>query len=228
MAIEIEEKFQVQAPIEEVWAFVMDPAKVASCMPGAKLEEVVDERNFVGSIRIKIGAISTAYKGKVQLTEVDEGARTVLMSAEGTETGGGTARGHMNSALHSLPDGGTELVATANVELTGRVMQVGSRMIQGVSHQLFKQFVAKAKKQLEGGGAAGATAAATATTAGATASATGAGAQASGQAAGTAAQHSAPAAADDSDAIRIPSLLFHALWDAIVGLWRRLTGTSPS
>ncbi len=223
MAIEIEEKFQVQAPIEEVWAFVMDPAKVASCMPGAKLEEVVDERNFVGSIRIKIGAISTAYKGKVQLTEVDEGARTVLMSAEGTETGGGTARGHMNSALHSLPDGGTELVATANVELTGRVMQVGSRMIQGVSHQLFKQFVAKAKKQLEGGGAAAAVAAPPGATAGAAAAS-----QAAGEAAGTTAQHSAPAAADDSDAIRVPSLLFHALWDAIVGLWRRLTGTSPS
>ncbi len=223
MAIEIEEKFQVQAPIEEVWAFVMDPAKVASCMPGAKLEEVVDERNFVGSIRIKIGAISPAYKGKVQLTEVDEGARTVLMSAEGTETGGGTARGHMNSALHSLPDGGTELVATANVELTGRVMQVGSRMIQGVSHQLFKQFVAKAKKQLEGGGAAAAVAAPPGATAGAAAAS-----QAAGEAAVTTAQHSAPAAADDSDAIRIPSLLFHALWDAIVGLWRRLTGTSPS
>jgi len=223
MAIEIEEKFQVQAPIEEVWAFVMDPAKVASCMPGAKLEEVVDERNFVGSIRIKIGAISTAYKGKVQLTEVDEGARTVLMSAEGTETGGGTARGHMNSALHSLPDGGTELVATANVELTGRVMQVGSRMIQGVSHQLFKQFVAKAKKQLEDGGAAAAVAAPAGATAGAAAAS-----QAAGEAAGTAAQHSAPAAADDSDAISVPSLLFHALWDAIVGLWRRLTGTSPS
>lgn len=223
MAIEIEEKFQVQAPIEEVWAFVMDPAKVASCMPGAKLEEVVDERNFVGSIRIKIGAISTAYKGKVQLTEVDEGARTVLMSAEGTETGGGTARGHMNSALHSLPDGGTELVATATVELTGRVMQVGSRMIQGVSHQLFKQFVAKAKKQLEGGGAAAAVAAPAGATAGAAAAS-----QAAGEAAGTTAQHSAPAAADDSDAISVPSLLFHALWDAIVGLWRRLTGTSPS
>ncbi|MEE8312090.1 MAG: SRPBCC family protein [Candidatus Binatia bacterium] len=212
MAIDIEEKFEVQASIDEVWAFVMDPVRVASCMPGAKLEEVVDERNFVGSIRIKIGAISTAYKGKVAMTEVDERARTVVMAAEGTEAGGGTARGTMNSVLRSLPDGRTELVATASVELTGRVMQVGSRMIKGVSHQLFKQFVAKAKKQLESGEATAAGAAATAST---TATASPAGQPA--------AAHSASAPVEP-EAISIVSLLFKTFLAAIVNFFRRLFG----
>ncbi len=212
MAIDIEEKFEVQASIDEVWAFVMDPVRVASCMPGAKLEEVVDERNFVGSIRIKIGAISTAYKGKVAMTEVDERARTVVMAAEGTEAGGGTARGTMNNVLRSLPDGRTELVATASVELTGRVMQVGSRMIKGVSHQLFKQFVAKAKKQLESGDA---TAAGAATTASSTGTASPAGQPA--------AAHSASAPVEP-EAISIVSLLFKTFLAAIVNFFRRLFG----
>jgi carbon monoxide dehydrogenase subunit G len=212
MAIDIEEKFEVQASIDEVWAFVMDPAKVAACMPGAKLEEVVDERNFMGSIRIKIGAISTAYKGKVAMTDVDERARTVVMAAEGTEAGGGTARGTMNSALRTLPDGRTELVATASVELTGRVMQVGSRMIKGVSHQLFKQFVAKAKKQLESGDAMSAGAAATSS------------ATATGLPVGQPAAARAASAPAEPEAISIVSLLLKTFLAAIISFFRRLFG----
>ena len=70
------------APIETVWQFVMDPHQVAPCLPGAKLEEVVDERNFLGVVKIKIGAITAQYKGKVELTKIDEAGRVVVMSAE--------------------------------------------------------------------------------------------------------------------------------------------------
>lgn len=149
MAINIRETFEVRAPIEEVWRFVMDPEQVVTCMPGATLEEVVDERTFLGSIEIKVGAVTTSYKGKISLTEVDEQQFTVRMSAEGRETGGGTARGSMSSRLVALEDGKTEVVAEASIDLTGRIMQVGRGMIEGVSHQLFLQFIARVKARLE-------------------------------------------------------------------------------
>ena len=149
MAIDIQEKFEVAAPIDAVWRFVMDPHQVATCMPGAELDEVEDPRTFLGSVKVKLGAITTRYKGRVQLTQVDEQSYTVEMVAEGRETGGGTARGTMTSRLRSLPDGQTEVVAEASVDLTGRVMQMGRGMIQVVSHRLFQQFVASVKQRLE-------------------------------------------------------------------------------
>ena len=149
MAITIRETFQVDAPIDVVWRFVMDPRRVAACMPGAALEDVVDDRTYLGNITIKVGAITTSYKGRVKLTEVDEESYRVEMAAEGRETGGGTAKGTMASRLRSLPDGQTEVVAEATIDLAGRIMQVGRGMIQGVSHQLFLQFVACAKSSLE-------------------------------------------------------------------------------
>lgn len=149
MAIEVRETFKVGAPIDAVWRFVMDPHKVATCIPGAELEEVVDDRTFLGSVRVKVGAVTARYKGRVQLTEVDEQAYIAQMVAEGRETGGGTAKGTMSSRLRSLPDGQTEIVTEASVDLTGRVMQMGRGMIQGVSRQLFQQFVARAKERLE-------------------------------------------------------------------------------
>jgi len=118
MAIEITETFQVEAPVDAVWRFMLDPNQVVTCMPGAQLEEVVDDRTFLGSVKVKLGAITTSYKG-------------------------------LQSQLTSLPDGGTEVLAQASVDLTGRVMQMGRGMIQGVSHQLFQQFVASTRERLE-------------------------------------------------------------------------------
>ena len=149
MAIDIRETFQVRAPIATVWQFMLDPQKVAGCMPGAALEQVVDERTFLGAIKVKIGAITTSYKGKLQLTDVDEAAHSIRMKGEGRETSGGTAKASLASHMKTLPDGGTEVIAEASVDLTGRIMQVGRGMIQGVSHQLFLQFVSAARAQLE-------------------------------------------------------------------------------
>jgi hypothetical protein len=149
MAIDIKETFQVRAPIATVWQFMLDPQRVAGCMPGAVLEQVVDERTFLGAIKVKIGAITTSYKGKLQLTDVDEAAHSIRMKGEGRETSGGTAKASLASHLKTLPGGGTEVVAEASVDLTGRIMQVGRGMIQGVSHQLFLQFVSAAQAQLE-------------------------------------------------------------------------------
>ena len=155
MAIETRETLRVEAPIERVWQFVTDPQKVVTCMPGAVLDEVVDERTFLGSVKIKVGAISASYKGRIEFTEVDEEQHTIRLSAEGRETGGGTARGTISMRLIPLDDGPTELVTEARVDLTGRIMQVGRGMIQGVSHQIFKQFAASAKKLLESPAAEG-------------------------------------------------------------------------
>jgi carbon monoxide dehydrogenase subunit G len=149
VAIEIEERFCVAAPIDAVWRFVMDPEQVVTCMPGATLDEIVDDRAFLGSVKIKLGAVTTSYKGRVHFTEVDEEAHVIQMVAEGRETGGGTAKATLSSRLRSLPDGQTEIVASAQLDLTGRIVQVGRGMIQGVSHQLFQQFAASIVERLE-------------------------------------------------------------------------------
>ena len=50
MAIELRQSFQIRAPIEAVWAFLLDPKNVVACMPGASLTQVIDEKSFVGAV----------------------------------------------------------------------------------------------------------------------------------------------------------------------------------
>jgi len=149
MPIEIREKFCVQAPVDVVWGFVMDPHRVVACMPGARLEQVVDERTFLGSVRVQVGAVTAAYRGRVQLQEVDPESYSVRMVAEGREVGGGMARGTMSSVLRPAAGGGTEVLVEAGIDLTGRVVQVSRGMIQGVARQVFQQFTAALRQHLE-------------------------------------------------------------------------------
>lgn len=194
MAIEIRERFSVDAPIDVVWPFIKDPEQLVLCMPGASLEEVVDERTFVGSVKVKLGALTAKYKGKVEFADVDEENYSVRVVAEGREAGGGTARGTLASHLASLPDGSTEVVAEGDVDLTGRVMQVGRGMIQGVSEQLFQEFARSTKSRLElRDGAVGLPDGVEAT----------------------------PAGGEDN-AIRVLPLLFRTLWSAIRKAYRRI------
>jgi carbon monoxide dehydrogenase subunit G len=127
----------------------MDAQTVASCLPGAQLEGAEDEHTYLGNIKVRVGAITTSYKGRVRFTSVDEAGRAVEMSAEGRETGGGTARGVMSSRVRAIEDGRTEVTVDASLEITGRIAQMGRGMIEGVSKQLFQQFVACVSATIE-------------------------------------------------------------------------------
>ena len=214
MAIEIQEKFEIEAPADRVWKFVSTPDLVVACLPGASLAEVVDDRNFLGRVKIKLGAVTAAYKGKIQFEEVDEERHVLVMVGEGKDPSGGTAKARITVQLTSLENGGTEMSTEATIDLTGKVMQVGAGMIKGVSHQLFQQFAKNAKQRLEqdpGASNAGDGSAASGSTSGGAASATG----------------SVPATAgDDVEALSVLPLLLKTLGVAIRNFFARLFGGS--
>lgn len=149
MAIEITEKMTISAPMKTVWGFITDAERVAQCMPGAEIVEQLDEKTYVGKAKVKLGAITTAYKGEVAFEDVDESAHTMRISGSGRETGGGTAKGTLDVAAVEGENNEIELTFDIRVDLTGRVMQMGRGMIKGVSGQLFKQFTQNAVTSLE-------------------------------------------------------------------------------
>ncbi len=149
MAITLKQSFRVNAPVEDVWKFLLDPHQVVTCMPGAALYDVEGDDTFLGNIKVKVGPITAIYKGRVRFTSVDHEAHVIEMTAEGVDTSGGTASGTMSSRVEASPEGGTQVEAEANAEVTGRVMQFGRGMIQGISDQLFQQFASSVTERLE-------------------------------------------------------------------------------
>ena len=136
--------------MHRVWRYLVDPAQVVGCVPGAELTSVEDARTFKGRVKAKVGPVSASYAGVARLTELDDAAHTLTLAAEGKELGGsGSATVTMRVELHAVRDGGVEVHVTATVDIVGRVMQFGRGMVEMVSRQLFADFVSCVRSTLE-------------------------------------------------------------------------------
>ena len=150
MAFRIEETFRIDAPLDRVWRYIIDPHRVVSCLPGAELTGDEGERTYLGRVRVKVGPVTASYAGRAQLAEVDEARHSVRLTGEGRESGGaGSARLTMRSHLVRMPDGATEIRVEADIDVAGKIVQFGRGMIEGVSRQLFRQFAECVRAELE-------------------------------------------------------------------------------
>ena len=158
--MKIEEKFTVNAPADEVWAFLIDPERVAAALPGAKITEKVDENTYKGGMGVSVGPVSAAYDGTVEF-DLDEENRSASGRARGAGPDGGTgwARGQgkagmgnadmrMTSRVVELGPAETEVTVEASVAVTGILAQLGRGMMQHVSKKMFKQFTEVVEKEL--------------------------------------------------------------------------------
>ena len=141
MGIRIEERFEVAAPPERVWSYLVNPSQVVRCLPGAELLETAADGSFVGRVRVKVGPVLAAYKGTARFVELDAGARRARLTGEGQEaSGAGSARMTMTSTIDALDGGGAAVRVEVDVDVVGKLAQFGRGMIEEVSRQLFRQF----------------------------------------------------------------------------------------
>lgn len=150
MAVKIEKTFQVQEPLEKVWAFLSDPRKVVTCVPGAQITEQVDDRNYKGAISVKVGPSVTDYKGEVQIVRLDPAAHEIEILGKGQDVRGrGSASMKMTGKLREVPEG-TEVVSVSELNVVGILAQMGARVINEVSNIMFGQFTDCFRQKLQG------------------------------------------------------------------------------
>jgi carbon monoxide dehydrogenase subunit G len=162
MAMEITKTFVIKAPPEAVWAFLTDPQRVARCLPGAAIGEQLDAKTYTGTMTVKVGPVSSSYKGKVIFERLDPATRTAEIRALGQDVRGkGGADLNLTSTLREVAPGQTEVTAASQVNITGLLAQMGRGMVQDVSDQIFQIFSERMRSELETTPAAGTPAVAT-------------------------------------------------------------------
>ncbi len=138
----IENEFTVAAPTDFLWNYLLDVEKIAPCMPGAELTEVVDDKNWKGKLNAKFGPVSMAFAGTVTIESRDDAAHRVVLSAKGMEQKGkGAANAKVTSWLESGPgDGVTTVKMEADITLTGAAAQLSRGLLPEISKKLTQTF----------------------------------------------------------------------------------------
>ncbi|HET8758057.1 MAG TPA: SRPBCC family protein, partial [Solirubrobacteraceae bacterium] len=156
--MKLENEFTVPAPVERAWDVLLDVERVAPCLPGATLE---GERRgeYAGTMKIKIGPITTSYKGTVKIEEADEQAHRAVMRAQARDSRGpGTAAATITSTMEEI-EGGTRVHVETDMRITGPAAQFGRGVMQDVSAKLMGRFADCLAEEMAGAAATPAAAA---------------------------------------------------------------------
>src|SRR4029078_1716911 len=151
--MKLEQSFTVEAPVERVWAAMIDVERIAPCLPGAEVTGVDDTGASQGTFTVKLGPTTAAYRGTLRLEAVDDAARTATMSAKGTDKRGqGGASATIVSTMREA-GGATQVDVLTDFHITGRLARFGrSGMIEDISKRLMRDFAQCLQATIEPGG----------------------------------------------------------------------------
>jgi carbon monoxide dehydrogenase subunit G len=149
--MDIKNSFEVPLPVDEAWKTLLDIKKIAPCMPGAELVEVVDSTTYKGRVAVKLGPVALSFVGTARFEDIDGSTYRARVKAQGMDAKGrGGANGTVTFTLSPI-QGGTRVDADTNINLSGSVAQYGrgTGMIQDVASQIIGQFAKSLRAMLE-------------------------------------------------------------------------------
>ena len=148
--MEFDNSFEVPLPPAEAWPVLMDIKRIAPCMPGAELTEVVDDKTYKGKVGVRLGPVALTFAGTVRFEEIDNANHSARVKAQGTDAKGrGGANAAVSFRVEPVANGSKVLVHT-DLALSGAVAQYGRGvgMIQATAAQIINQFAGNLKAQL--------------------------------------------------------------------------------
>ena len=140
--MEFENEFEVPVPLEDAWDILMDIERIAPCVPGAELTEVVDDKTYKGKISVKLGPVALTFNGQTVFENLDTANFSARLKAQGTDSKG-RGGAHANVTFRMEPqENNTKVIINTNLQLSGAVAQYGRGvgMVKDLSQQIIGQF----------------------------------------------------------------------------------------
>ncbi len=148
--MDLESSFTVDAPIDEVWAALMDVERIATAVPGAEVTEKLSDTAYKGVVKVKVGPLTMQYRGQIDLVSRDDETHVASFAGKAQEKAGqGTAMGTATVSLTGS-DGVTTGTVHGDISLSGKAAAMGKGVIAKVAQQIMGIFAANLQSMLSG------------------------------------------------------------------------------
>ena len=144
-----EEEFEIKAPIETVWGFLLDPARLAPCIPGCDDLRVEDERTWRLRLTVKVGFLSTTQEVKVTITEADAPRHLVSVGRGEDRKLGGRTEVRTMLDLVAVESGATRVRYRSEARVLGPLGSVGDAVMRVKAGQMAAEFAARVRAAVE-------------------------------------------------------------------------------
>lgn len=129
--MKFEGEVQVNISQEQLWNYITNPEKIASCFPGLKsLSKEGDEYKVIGTTGI--GFIKGEYKAIVKFVQIDDTNKTINLFAKGN---GLNSNVDINALINVLGNP-TRLKYSADVKVSGVLASIGARLMDSAVNKI--------------------------------------------------------------------------------------------
>ena len=142
--MEIKGEHQIPAHRAAVWDALNDAQTLQACIPGCLSLEKVSDTELTAHMQAKVGPVKAKFSTVIRLSDLRP-PNGYTISGEGKGGPAGFAKGSAEVVLEECGEH-TVLRYVANLQVGGKLAQVGSRLINGsakkIAGQFFTQFSA--------------------------------------------------------------------------------------
>lgn len=140
------DKIVLNAAINDVWDFLIDPEKLGKCIPGCERIVALDDKNYEAMLGIKVGPISFKFAVETKILDFNP-PNFLRFESKGKEKAGAFTQKCILT-LKALSPQETEIVYDADVNIGGRLATFGERIFRAKAKELSGEFVASIKSRI--------------------------------------------------------------------------------
>lgn len=146
--MKIEKEFEVAQPPALVWEAFSDMRLVASCVPGASIEEDLGDGRYRGRFSVKVGPLAASFDGEMTLTR-DDARQVGIVEGKGADARSSSrANGTMTYRL-APEGGGTRVSVDCTMNLAGALAQFGkAAVMREIVNRITAEFARNLEAQL--------------------------------------------------------------------------------
>jgi carbon monoxide dehydrogenase subunit G len=149
--VKLVNEFDVGVPVQRTWDTLLDVPRVARALPGATIDPEGEAGAWRGTMKIKLGPVTTEYAGTARVQDVDADGHVASYRVEGREARGqGSAAATITTRLSPADGDGTKVVVETDMQVTGRQAQLGRSLMDEVAGTILGDFAGRRAKELTG------------------------------------------------------------------------------
>lgn len=128
-------------PCATVWQALNDPDILKQCLPGCESFTRTDAQSFEVVLTASVGPIKARFTGQLNLSDMNP-PHGYTLNFSGSGGAAGMGKGNAVVTL-TAQDTGTVLSYKVKAHVSGRLAQVGNRLIDGVAAKMAEEFFNK-------------------------------------------------------------------------------------
>ena len=138
--MELKQSQDIPLPVDKVWSALNDDQILAQAIPGCQELTKISDTELTAKVKLKVGPVSATFNGEVILSELSP-PHSYMISGTGKGGVAGSATGSARVELEAIDNGSaTRLTYDVDAAVTGKIAQLGSRLIESTAKKLATKF----------------------------------------------------------------------------------------